>query len=181
MRYCENFNCSLCSHRRMPTLLMHFQSETRPKPPPPRTERQSARSRFSRAGARRGQRERQSQRVRDVCAHRATWACVCVLGAHMSVTRVSHRNTGALAVSNQTRNSPHNHSRGRREINGKQSLNFSPIRRNCGTNRVRAERCAPNSDQILSRARYSAPVLSRGRAPTQIISSTSGYLSSRSR
>ena len=153
---------------------MHFQSETRPKPPPPRTERQSARSRFSRAGARRGQRERQSQRVRDVCAHRATWACVCVLGAHMSVTRVSHRNTGALAVSNQTRNSPHNHSRGRREINGKQSLNFSPIRRNCGTNRVRAERCAPNSDQILSRAGTRHPCCLAGARPPRSSRSLQG-------
>ena len=148
--------------------LSSFNSETAAE------RRQSARSRFSRAGLR-GQRQSQ-RRERRLCAPCDVGVRVRARCSNMSVT---YRNTGARSLKPNTKQ-PHNHiARGRREINGTVSklLRFVET---AGQTACR-KRCAPNSDQILSRARYSAPVLSRGRAPTQIISSTSGYLSSRSR
>ena len=83
----------------MPTLLMHFQSETQAETPA--AEANGDNRQVISVLARRTAGTRQSQR--DVCAHRATWACVCVLGAHM---KVSHRNTGARSLKPNTKQPP---------------------------------------------------------------------------
>ena len=154
----------------MPTLLMHFHLSIRNR------RRTETIGKISVLARRRHRLRPDIDRERRLCAHRATWACVCVLGAHMSVTS-EHRRSQS-----QTKNetAPITHiARGRREINGTVSklLRFVETAGQTASRKMRAQ----VRSNLEPRRVLGTRAVSRARAHPDHLEHFRVYLSSHSR